>query len=277
MTILEHIWELSPHQHSYMEQFLSCCDIKGKDVLELGGAMPKALVIDHLKASTWTCLQSPDYAAYRTDNQIPSNDADSTTYAPVWANAEDFLANQTKQWDYVFSIAAFEHFLKLPTVTRLIPKVLKPGGRLFSIFAPIWSGPWGHHFTLEVPTRFRNGQTKSNLSTQDIFNLPWDHLALGPTAFLDKYTVKFDRQFAEEMVYEVYHSPQINRLMFEDYHELFSKTDLKTIILSGIFNAEQSQLPQNYLNQLAIIKKRFEGTKYSNFHSAGVYVLQERV
>ena len=41
--IIEPIWGLSAHQHSFFQEFLKYCDIKGKDVLELGGAMPSDL------------------------------------------------------------------------------------------------------------------------------------------------------------------------------------------------------------------------------------------
>jgi|GEM_PF-7124674 len=270
--IIEPIWGLSAHQHSFFQEFLKYCDIKGKDVLELGGAMPSDLVIEYLGANSWTCVQSADYEAHRSDNQKPSPDKNDGRYRPVWANAEDFLESTKEQWDIVFSIAAFEHVLKLPTVARLLPKVLKVGGSLFSIFAPIWSGPWGQHFTGSVPERF--GRPSGEWTTQLIFNSPWDHLIYGTTEYLEMYTAKFDREFAEELTYQTYQSPQINRLHFEDYRDLFLSTRNVTTLFQGIFNL---QTDSNEMLSIDLQKcsTKFSLTKYKNFRSSGIFIFHK--
>ena len=56
---LQTMWGLSPHQASFLHAFLQIYNVKGKDILELGGAMPKALVIDHLGANSWTYHRLP--------------------------------------------------------------------------------------------------------------------------------------------------------------------------------------------------------------------------
>lgn len=236
--------------------------------------MPKELVIDFLGANSWTCLQSADYQNHRSDNQIPSQANDSTHYLPVWANAEDYLESTKTKWDYVFSIAAFEHLLKFPKIARLLPTVVKSGGTLFSIFAPIWSGPWGQHYTDGVPSRF--GQSPNGeWTTQLIFNSPWDHLIYGAKDYLQIYTAKFDRDFAEELTYQTFHSPQINRLHFEDYLAIVSNTHFKPRRLHGIFNLNPSQNDVwNSVHQGCI--KKFEQQNYSNFTSSGIVMLLDR-
>ena len=268
--IIEPIWGLSAHQHSFFQEFLKYCDIRGKDVLELGGAMPSDLVIEYLGANSWTCVQSADYEAHRSDNQKPSPEKNDGRYRPVWANAEDFLESTKEQWDIVFSIAAFEHVLKLPTVARLLPKVLKVGGSLFSIFAPIWSGPWGQHFTDSVPERF--GRPHGEWTTQLIFNSPWDHLIYGTTEYLEIYTAKFDREFAEELTYQTYQSPQINRLHFEDYSYLFKKINLFPKINQGIFDID-IQHNTDLMIMHNKCKNKYQGQIYRNFTSSGIALL----
>jgi len=271
---------LSPHQSSFFEAFRERHDIRGSDVLELGGAMPASLVLDECHVNSWTCLQSVDYAHHRDDNQEPSEVAEHQNYRTVWANAEEFLAQTDETWDFVFSIAAFEHFLYLPHVARLLPRVLRPGGHLFSIFAPIWSGPWGNHFSHPVPERFGSPRNQDNKTwnTQDIFEAPWEHLTLGPTEFLDKYSRKFDSEFAELLTYETYQSPQINRLFFEDYEYLFGRNGMETLIFRGLFKIE---LVPNYSKDIhesyTKVVRKFHGTKYENFLFSGIQISQMKI
>lgn len=269
--------ELLPHQESFFAAFIERHDIRGRDVLELGGAMPATLVLEKHQAKSWTCLQSTSYAMHRDDNQQPSQAVDHANYQIVWRNAEDFLESTHDTWDYIFSIAAFEHFLCLPKVARVLPKVLRPGGYLFTIFAPIWSGPWGNHFSHAVPTRFGwpAGSNSKTWTTQDIFESPWDHLLLGPTEFLDRYSRKFDVEFAELLTYETFQSPQINRLFFEDYEYIFRANQLSTLAIRGLFKMNVEDTASTAIGRsYTYIKKRFSLSKYSDFLSAGVLIHQ---
>jgi hypothetical protein len=265
------IWNLSPHQSSYLQAFTANYDVRGKDIIELGGAMPRSLVIDHLGANSWTCIQSIDYSLHRNDNQVPSNCTGDSSYNVIWANAEDFLTTSKSKWDALFSIAAFEHFLRLPEVIRKISKILSPFGTLFSIFAPIWSGPWGQHFTDRIPERF--GQPNGEWTTQLIFNGPWDHLIYGATEYLEIYTSKFDREFAEELTYQTFQSPQINRLHFEDYRDLFVSASRTSTRIEALFDLPTGSNAQLQVELNRCISK-FANTKYKNFQSSGIFIFQ---
>ena len=271
---LQTMWGLSPHQASFLHAFLQIYNVKGKDILELGGAMPKALVIDHLGANSWTCLQSLEYAKFRDDNQTPSTATDSATYQSIYAEAESYLTEKRYKYDAVFSIAAFEHFLKLPTVIRLLPDNLVAEGVLFSIFAPIWSGPYGQHFTHDVPNRFALDERGTPWSTQTILDGPWDHLVLTPSQYLQRYTKKFDREFAELLTYETYHSPQINRLFFEDYSALFSG-HLKQLVIKPIFpitlNSEST-----FASQFKLVQVLHKEKGYVEFLHAGIFLVMQK-
>jgi hypothetical protein len=82
---------LSDHQRNFFSTLLSFYDIKGKDVLEVGGAMPSGLVLDYLGVNSWTCVQSQEYAAHRSDNQTPSANLGNGRYSAIYANIEDLV------------------------------------------------------------------------------------------------------------------------------------------------------------------------------------------
>ena len=52
-------------QLSYHIPYLDICSQKislnGLDVLEIGGALPASLVIDHLCCNSWTAVEAPSY------------------------------------------------------------------------------------------------------------------------------------------------------------------------------------------------------------------------
>jgi hypothetical protein len=269
-------WDLSPHQGSFLLDFIAHFDIRGKDILELGGAMPKRLVIDHLKANSWTSVQSSEYANYRDDNQI-STEFDTESYKTIYCQAENYLEELQPSFDAIFSIAAFEHFLKLPEVIRKIPTALNQNGILFSIFAPIWSGPFGHHPNCLLPFDKNLNRLPQRIKwpAQDIFNTPWDHLLLGPSNFLKRYADKFDRYIAEEITYETFHSPQINRLHLEDYWNYFQQSTLKVRTFEPLFSLNIED--NSHLSQLIkVLKDSYQSKGYSDFIHSGIRVRLEK-
>jgi SAM-dependent methyltransferase len=115
------------------------------------------------------------------------------------------------RFDAAFSIAAFEHIDRLALTLDGIHAALRPGGRLFAMFSPIWSSHNGHHLP---DIRDRSGRqfsfTRSPIP-------PWAHLLLRPPEMFEHLLAQTDRETAAEIVYYVYHSPHINRLFTEDY------------------------------------------------------------
>ena len=272
MTDLEFdtLFELSPHQGSFFREFMRVYDIRGKDILELGGAMPRKLVLDFCQANSWTCVQSEEYSKHRSDNQQPSQSDSSAGYRFYFTQAEEFCEEHKQKYDAVFSIAAFEHFLHLPKVLRLLPNLLKPEGVLFSIFAPIWSGPYGQHFTHILPERFKASNSEFT-GTQQLFDTPWDHLLLSSSQYLHRYSEKFDREFAELLTYETFHSPQINRLFLDDYRLIARDANFKSKILVPQFILP-IELQEFYRKQLETLQVKFKTASYDDFISAGVYL-----
>ena len=56
---------------------------------------------------------------------------------------EDY--DDAEAFDYMVSKEALEHFMDLPGMLSLMKKRLKPGGRIYAGFGPLWNSPYGDH------------------------------------------------------------------------------------------------------------------------------------
>lgn len=261
---------LSDHQRNFFSTLLSFYDIRGKDVLEVGGAMPSGLVLDTLGVNSWTCVQSQEYAAHRNDNQTPSANLGNGRYSAIYANIEDVggSADFSQRYDTVFSIACFEHIHKFPQALNVMYQALRPGGCLYSTFAPIWSGPWGQHLTEPVPSRFDAMAPAAGWTQQDYIG-PWDHLLLSRFQFYERIKQRFDASYAEALSYMTYNSPQINRYFFEDYENFVKESKFSKTIFRGLFEVESNEYVSATLKEL---RQRFAGSGYQNFSNSGIMV-----
>ena len=152
-------------QLSYHIPYLDICSqkisLRGLDVLEIGGALPASLVIDHLCCNSWTAVEAPSYDEELGEaNQFHRNLAEKQRlleigqqYRHHYCNAEDLSDEHLNQYDLIFSIACFEHINRLPLAIKRMLQYLKPGGKLFTMHSPIWSAFDGHHLPIGIPKR----------------------------------------------------------------------------------------------------------------------------
>jgi len=105
--------------------------LAGKDVIEVGGAVPEADA-RATRASSWSGFYLGAEAQKAPGYEIRNADA----RAIPWPD---------QSFDLAFSSCAFEHIQELPRALREIARVLRPGGVLVTSFAPIWSCAVGHH------------------------------------------------------------------------------------------------------------------------------------
>ncbi|NEV77984.1 class I SAM-dependent methyltransferase [Rhodopseudomonas sp. BR0C11] len=54
---------------------------------------------------------------------------------------------QSNQYDLIFSFATMEHVTDIHAGFTEMARLLKPGGVLYSIAAPLWNSAYGHHMT----------------------------------------------------------------------------------------------------------------------------------
>lgn len=209
--------------------------LKGKRVLEAGGGLPADFVFDVLGTHQWIGIVQPDwrrksstdgstFSTERADMDRLKRLANITAadelgrYEILAGAAEEIPRGLTGHFDVVFSSAAFEHFLNFPLSLDRLYRVLRPGGCLFTMFAPIWSAHDGHHLP---PITDKSGVVM-NFHSSPI--PPWGHLLMRPPEMHRHLISSTDPETAQVILYAIYHSPEINRLFTEDYMKFFQNS-----------------------------------------------------
>jgi len=254
---------------SYAYTCQNLVGFEGKDVLEVGGSLPKEFVFDYLNVNSWTGLETPEYEADLKEvggithqgtviseaNYSQSYKFSSPEHLEKYnfflENIEDLPSEYYEKYDLVFSIAAFEHIQKFPAALEKMYLALKPGGKLFSMFSPIWSAHDGHHLP-EITDQQGNNY---NFGKSPI--PPWGHLRMSPPAMC-KHLYKFtDKETADLMVYYIYNSPFINRFFTEDYIDFIKQSYFQVNKLNLTFLSEIDLQTQKELEKLHPSKKNF--------------------
>lgn len=263
---------------SYAFNCAQSVSFAGKHVLEVGGSLPPGFVFDILGAQSWTAIETPDYedslaaaggithkgTLLHTDTEVvPTRGFGTPLAAPysfLLADIEDLPQSHHEKYDLVFSIATFEHVQKLPTALDRMYQALKPGGKLFSFFAPIWSAHDGHHLPEMVDASGRRVD-RSVIP-------PWGHLLVRPPEMYRYLCTRTDPETAGTMVYYIYHASFINRLFTEDYIGYIAQTPFKVISLTRAFTAP---VPPNTQFALAALHPG-----HAHFDNNGLYMILEK-
>lgn len=251
---------------SYHVNFAHICQelvgLENKDVLQVGGSLPPNFVFDYLGVKSWTGIETPDYekslqetggithtgTIIKDIKNIPDykfNKKPQNRYNFYLENIEDLPKEYYKKYDLIFSIATFEHIHKLPLALDKMFLALKPGGKLFSMFSPIWSAYDGHH----LPEIIDKSGNKYNFGNSPI--PPWGHLFMSRGEMSRYLYEKIDKTTADTIVYYVYQSNHINRFFTEDYldaieQSLFSINRLELTFASPINPAIEQKLKLMY-------------------------------
>lgn len=247
--------------------------LSGMDVLEVGGSLPKDFVLKELNVKSWTCLESPEFTRMSTEERETGTremDLGSTlpglgivgegarkphlapgSFTMFYENIEDLPALHDSRYDRIFSVACFEHILRFPQALRRMYRALKVGGKLFTMFSPIWSSYNGHHLP---PTTDAQGN-------RYFFNNspipPWGHLTMRPAQLREFLCQKMDAETAEQIVYLVHTSPHINRFFSEDYVQFVEQSPFAVLKLEGTFPAQLDAAGQARLERLFPGRKHF--------------------
>lgn len=219
---------------------------KGKDVLEVGGSLPEELVLGVLGARSWTALEAAEYyqeitapgqssldeitsRAPRTFDALGPGPFKPEGYQLLLGHVESLPRSMEQRFDLIFSVAAFEHISRFGEALRKMYNVLKPGGWVFALASPLWSCPIGHHIPEITDAKGRT------FTFHDCPIPPHGHLLLRPPELYSWLLKHTDPVTADQIVYYVHHSPQINRLFTEDYQRwcALSPFEEKQVILTG--------------------------------------------
>lgn len=235
----------------------------GKDVLEVGGSMPHEFVFDYLKVKSWTALETPDYedalkeagglthkgTILKGENKF--DQVSNKNYNFFLSNIEELPEEHYEQYDLIFSIATFEHIHKLPQALEKMYKALRSGGKLFTIFCPIWSAHDGHH----LPQIEDQSGNKFSFANSPI--PPWGHLTMTPPQMQAHLLKKTDKETASLMTYYIYNSPHINRFFTEDYIQFINQSSFTANRIELMFSAKLPEESQKKLEAHLPGRKHF--------------------
>ena len=263
----------------YLQLAEESVGLQGKRVLEVGGGLPKELVIDIFGAAQWVGIEEASYwqekqagetsdvAQNQAAADLPIRQATPDAlgmHAVLGGSVEDLPDAFAGHFDVVFSIAAFEHINRFPEALDRMYVALRQGGKLFSRFAPIWSSHHGHH----IPVITDQSGTRFTFSESPI--PPWGHILMREAQLHEHLLQHTDAKTASDIIYYVYHSPQINRLFTEDYFEYFNRSLFDIISLEAVYNVQDSPLSRKLLGELS---KAYPGRTFSNY---GISVLLQK-
>lgn len=268
---------------SYHVNYAHVCEqligFTNKDVLEVGGSLPPDFVFEYLNVNSWSAIETPDYAeALQNSGGITHtgtiiNKIEDFTklnftnrqlerYNLFLDNIENLPSEYYGKYDLIFSIAAFEHIHKFPTALEKMFLSLKPGGKVFSMFSPIWSSFNGHHLP-EINDEQGNHFNFSNSPIP-----PWGHLLMTPPEmclYLYQFT---DKNTAELMTYYIYNSPHINRFFSEDYIKFFTQSNFT------VSKLELTTLSEIDKDTQLVLEQCYPGRKF--FTNNGILVILEK-
>ena len=184
---------------------------------------------------------------YGIDNSTAS--FKENNYYHLNMNATDIFFNDNF-FDFIFSHNAFEHINGLERTIKEVSRILKPNGRFYTIFGPLWTTAYGHHFY---------EHTEDKVSS--VFP-PYCHLYLN-----DKELVKLIKKqlgvFSRKRIVAEDHliGGVNNKLLPEDYRNIFkNRNDLKIIMFNELTshqhcNFKISDLPKNPQDRFKTLQK----------------------
>jgi len=198
-------------KNANVEKILSCSDlmryiqidkhikIAGKRILEIGcgnGDLLKYIAMNN----------NPEYII-GTDLMLSEwwgvGESSGSNWEVRDGNAEN-LSFTDESFDAVISIATFEHIYDVEKALREIKRVLKPSGKFYTYFEPIWTSAAGHHFV-------KNGTW--NRKHLELIP-PWGHLYMNEQQmfeYLKNLGISVSEELLDNIIQFIYHSNIINR------------------------------------------------------------------
>lgn len=200
---MEKFPNLDAKVQKYLDLVLKNIPIEGKNVLEIGcgsGSLCRALLqhnplqitgIDYALTTRWKETEI-------SDKRLTLREADACN-----------LDIPDSSIDSIYSINVFEHIDNLKSALGEIGRVLKPGGKVFTIFSPIWTSRDGHHYKHWIE------DIRKHIP-------PWGHLFLSKQELQEAILKSSkDEALAEKASKTIFHRKGLNRLSYSEYLNLF--------------------------------------------------------
>ena len=119
-------------------------------------------------------------------------------------------------FDFIVSKDTFEHIIDLAEMLSKMKKRLKPGGRVYAGFGPLYTSPYGDHDRRR--TAFRSWRLWGRL----LALIPWGHLLMESTL------IEMSRRYRGRKINSVY-DLGLNRMSVSDFRRVFRESGLSII------------------------------------------------
>ncbi|MBS0581171.1 MAG: hypothetical protein JSR36_18095 [Proteobacteria bacterium] len=207
----------TPHA-KYLTWANATVGFAGEDVLEIGGCSPVAEIRTR-RPKSWTCfnLDTSAVAAFNRDAAA----AGCSTFRALEQDAATIEG--AARYSRVYSINAFEHIRDLRITLAKIRQALVSGGKLFTVFGPIWSADVGHH--LSIPT------DEGPIGIFDGVLKPWEHLTSTPEQIYARLEPRLGSKTASRVIEYVFSYPDLNRLSEADHMALMRASGLSPVLV----------------------------------------------
>jgi len=131
--------------------------------------------------------------------------------------ATDLKDYPVEPFDIVVSKDSFEHILDLGQMLFEIKRRLRPGGKVYVGFGPLYPSPYGDH------DRRRTAFKRYGAAGQLVARIPWGHL------FLEQPILNLTSQARGKPIHSMYELG-LNKRSLSDYRRLFSESGLKVVM-----------------------------------------------
>lgn len=135
--------------------------------------------------------------------------------------------------DLVMSLSTFEHFTDGAGVLREIHRVLRPGGKLFANFQPVWTSSAGHHL--------------HHIESVARVIPPWAHLLWTPATMRRALESRWPADAPmslDEAVAWIYESSEINRVDVVTLRRMFETAPLTIEWMTPLLEDESGDRPR---------------------------------
>lgn len=121
------------------------------------------------------------------------------------------LPYEDNTFDIVFSLATFEHINGISETLAEIRRVLKPRGKFYTTFSPIWTGVVGNHvYCAGVEKTLQGGCVHDE---KILYGIPaWGHLYMSADELAEHLSkLDFSEETIKKIIFYVYEHNDINR------------------------------------------------------------------
>ena len=249
------------YQYRELILFHARVDLKGKRLLEIGGALPPKLVFDELGVAEYINIESKDYIESEKGVAYSATYGKHERQRTIICNAEE-LSSQLEEGsiDSIFSVACFEHIYDLKAALVESHKCLRKGGTLFSYFSPIYSYLIeGDHGVIPDHPKLRGEEKGFHL-----LSLEHQRITLLNSGINDPKEI-------QDFLGNVNFNRVPNRLRYEDYERILTESPFYVLELD-----RQEALNMSKTNSKIVSKIRASNSFVGNMMTAGfrVYLMK---